>query len=126
MLCDKPLMRFVLTPLAVAVLLVIAATAFAQTDTGKITGTVKDQNGAIVPGASITVTNTRTGEERSAKANDDSNNYLAERTSSTARAEGTNVDDRLRALEEELRQQKQMLTEMRDIIADQRRVIETL
>src|SRR2546427_261192 len=54
MLCDKPLMRFVLTPLAVAVLLVIAATAFAQTDTGKITGTVKDQNGAVVPGANIT------------------------------------------------------------------------
>jgi len=35
------------------------------------------------------------------------------------------VDDRLRALEEEVRQQKQMLTEMRDIIADQRRIIES-
>ncbi|HBB98168.1 MAG TPA: hypothetical protein DC054_22515 [Blastocatellia bacterium] len=71
MLRYKSLTRFLLTPLAVAVILVIAATAFAQTDTGKITGTVKDQNGAIVPGANITVTNTRTGEERSAKANDD-------------------------------------------------------
>ena len=71
MLREKSLVRFLLTPLAVAVILVIAATAFAQTDTGKITGTVKDQNGAIVPGANITVTNTRTGEERSAKANDD-------------------------------------------------------
>src|SRR5438874_4031850 len=71
MLREKSLIRFLLTPLAVAVLLVIAVTAFAQTDTGRITGTVKDQNGAIVPGANITVTNTRTGEERSAKANDD-------------------------------------------------------
>ena len=114
MLCDKPLMRFVLTPLAVVVLLVIAATAFAQTDTGKITGTVKDQNGAVVPGANITVTNTRTGEERSVKATEDT------------KPPDTNMDDRLRALEEELRQQKQMLTEMQDIIADQRRVIETL
>jgi len=107
-------MRFVLTPLAVAVLLVIAATAFAQTDTGKITGTVKDQNGAVVPGANISVTNTRTGEERSVKATEDT------------KPPDTKVDDRLRALEEELRRQKQMLTEMQDIIADQRRVIETL
>ncbi len=72
MLREKPLVRFVLTPIAVAVLMfAIAATAFAQTDTGKISGTVKDQNGAIVPGANITVTDTRTGLERSAKANDD-------------------------------------------------------
>src|SRR6185503_18241589 len=71
MLVDKPLVRFVLTPLAVAVLFLFAATAFAQTDTGKISGFAKDQNGAIVPGANITVTDTRTGLERSAKANDD-------------------------------------------------------
>src|ERR1051326_5722619 len=71
MLREKPLVRFVLTPLAVAVLMIFAATAFAQTDAGKISGSVKDQNGAIVPGANITVTDTRTGAERSAKANDD-------------------------------------------------------
>jgi hypothetical protein len=65
------LVRFVLTPIAVAVLMIFAATAFAQTDTGKLSGFVKDQNGAIVPGANITVTDTRTGLERSAKANDD-------------------------------------------------------
>ena len=114
MLSEESRTRFLLTLLAVAVLLVIAATAFAQTDTGKITSTVKDQNGAIVPGANVTVTNTRTGEERSAKANDDAN------------VPDTSVNDRLRALEEELRQQKQMLTEMRDLIADQRRVIESM
>ena len=72
MLRQMPLVRVVLTPFAVAVLLVFfAATAFAQTDTGKISGTVKDQNGAVVPGASISIVDERTGTERSAKANDD-------------------------------------------------------
>src|SRR5882724_12711493 len=71
MLREKSRLRCLLNPLAVAVILLISVTALAQTDTGKIAGTVKDQNGAIVPGANITVTNTRTGEERSAKANDD-------------------------------------------------------
>src|SRR5436190_24029908 len=71
MLREKPLVRFVLTPLAVALLLVLAAPAFAQTDTGKISGTVKDQNGAIVPGANVSIIDERTGTERNAKANDD-------------------------------------------------------
>src|SRR6266436_6540533 len=39
---------------------------------------------------------------------------------------GTNVDDRLKALEEELRQQNQSLTEMRAIVAEQQRVIGAL
>jgi len=71
MLRENSLVRFVLTPIAVAVLMMFAATAYAQTDSGKISGFVKDQNGAIVPGANITITDTRTGLERSAKANDD-------------------------------------------------------
>jgi Carboxypeptidase regulatory-like domain len=71
MLRQRSLTRLVLTPLAVAVLLLFTATAFGQSDTGKISGLVKDQNGAIVPGANVTVTNTRTGEERSLKANED-------------------------------------------------------
>src|SRR6058998_2395155 len=103
MLREKSRTRFLLTLLAVAVLLlVIAATAFAQTDTGNISGTGKDQNGVIVPGANLTVTNKHTRDERRAKAND------------YAKAADTDVDDRLRALEEELRQQKLMLTEMRE------------
>jgi hypothetical protein len=40
------------------------AAALAQTDTGRIVGTVTDQNGALVPGASVVVRNDRTGEER--------------------------------------------------------------
>lgn len=46
----------------------LALTAFAQTD-ARIAGTVKDQNNAVVPGATITVKNTRTGEERTATSN---------------------------------------------------------
>lgn len=41
----------------------------AQTDQGRIVGTVRDQNGAVVPGATIVVKNDRTGEERTATAN---------------------------------------------------------
>jgi len=105
-------MRILLTPLAVAALLVIAGAAVAQTDTRKITATAKGQNRDIVSAANIT--NARDSEERSAKNND------------VARSPNNSVDDRLRALEEELLQQKQMLTEMRELIADQRRVIEGL
>ena len=46
--------------------LLFVGVASAQSDSGRIGGTVKDQNGAIVPGATITVTNVRTGEARTA------------------------------------------------------------
>jgi hypothetical protein len=94
--------RLLLTPLAILLLLLSLAGASAQTDTGKITGTVKDQNGAIVPGANITVTNERTGEERSAKSNEDgffvvaalkasSYRIIAESTGLSAKAEKVNL-----------------------------------
>jgi hypothetical protein len=57
--------------LLIATMLMVPASILAQSDTGKISGFVKDQNGAIVPGANVTVTNEKTGDERSAKANDD-------------------------------------------------------
>jgi hypothetical protein len=71
MLGERSLTRIVLTPLAVAVVLIFTATAFGQADTGKISGTVKDQNGGLVPGANVSIVNERTGVERNAKANDD-------------------------------------------------------
>src|SRR5205807_1487751 len=71
MLLKKSLTKFLITSVAIIALLILSGVAFAQTDTGKISGFVKDQNGAIVPGANITVTNQRNGDERSAKANDD-------------------------------------------------------
>ena len=61
--------HFLLPALVAAVL--GSTAAFAQTDTGRITGTVKDQTGALVPGATVTARNDRTGDERSATANDD-------------------------------------------------------
>jgi hypothetical protein len=47
----------------------------AQTDQGRIAGRVVDPHGAIVPGASVTVTNAGTGEKRTVAANS-SGEYL--------------------------------------------------
>jgi hypothetical protein len=47
--------------LAFALLLLAAGAAFSQTDRGTIRGTVLDTTGAVIPGASITVTNAATG-----------------------------------------------------------------
>lgn len=47
-----------------------ASSAIAQAD-GRITGTVADKNGAIIPGAVVTVTNETTGEARTVTAKDD-------------------------------------------------------
>jgi hypothetical protein len=42
--------------LALTLSAILSASASAQVDTGSITGTVKDQSGAIVPGATVTIT----------------------------------------------------------------------
>src|SRR6185436_13404915 len=48
---------------------VLAPAAFAQTDQGRISGTVRDQTNAFVAEAKVSVKNERTGEERSATTN---------------------------------------------------------
>jgi hypothetical protein len=53
------------TALTCLVVLGIATTAFAQFDRGTISGTVKDAQGGIVPGATVTVTSLQTQQSRS-------------------------------------------------------------
>jgi hypothetical protein len=48
------------------VLLSAPAAAMAQTFTGAISGSVKDSSDSVVPGATVTVTNTKTGQSRTA------------------------------------------------------------
>jgi hypothetical protein len=55
---------FVRAPGACVAVLVVAAAAWAQAPVGTIAGTVRDQTGAVVPGASVTITNQGTGVER--------------------------------------------------------------
>ncbi|MGB2714586.1 MAG: carboxypeptidase-like regulatory domain-containing protein [Vicinamibacterales bacterium] len=49
----------------VALMVVAAAPAFAQIDRATISGTVKDASGGVVPGVTVTVTNTATQQPRS-------------------------------------------------------------
>jgi hypothetical protein len=42
----------------------------AQVDQGRIAGTLHDGSGAVIAGVTVTVTNGRTGEERTALTND--------------------------------------------------------
>jgi hypothetical protein len=48
--------------LAIAICLVFSVAAFAQSDVGTIVGFVKDQSGAVVPKATVTIRNEATGE----------------------------------------------------------------
>jgi hypothetical protein len=54
-----------------------ASTAWAQATTAQISGTVKDQSGAVLPGVEITVTQTATGGKRSTITNETGNYVLA-------------------------------------------------
>ena len=45
-----------------------AATAFAQVESGQIAGTVTDESGAVIPGATITVKNLASNAQRSAQS----------------------------------------------------------
>ena len=56
---------------ALFVLTLLSTAAFGQTETGQIVGKVIDPNGAVVPGATVTVKSADTGREVNATANDE-------------------------------------------------------
>lgn len=61
--------------LLVMYLFILASIGFAQSPTGTIRGTVTDSSGAVVHGASISITNVQTNEARTA-ISDDSGRYI--------------------------------------------------
>ena len=61
---------FTFFTLIVATVLCLSFAAFAQRTTGDIQGTITDPNGAVVPGASITVTGKSVGYSRTFQADD--------------------------------------------------------
>ena len=62
--------RIVLSALGVCLFAMAAASvSFAQTVNGRVTGTVKDTSEAVVPGVKITLTDTKTKQERTAQTN---------------------------------------------------------
>jgi hypothetical protein len=58
--------------------LVLAPSVFAQLTTGTITGIVTDETGALVAGASITVTSIQTGATRSSQSNSEGSFFFPE------------------------------------------------
>ena len=63
-------LALVLGTISFAGLLVLAPSASAQKSTGTITGTVSDPSGAVVPGATVSLVNERTGAAREAVTNE--------------------------------------------------------
>src|SRR5205085_7755715 len=55
----------------IAVVLLLAVAAAGQTNKGGIAGTVLDQDGAAIPGATVTVTNAGTGQKQTVTTSDD-------------------------------------------------------
>ncbi|MGH9355080.1 MAG: carboxypeptidase-like regulatory domain-containing protein, partial [Terriglobia bacterium] len=52
-----------------AALILITATAFGQVNTGRISGTVADSSGGLIPGAQLKATNTDTGQTLMTQSN---------------------------------------------------------
>jgi hypothetical protein len=59
-----------------ACIICLCTAVFAQTVTGTLQGTVKDPNGAVLPGATVHIRNVETGQERTVTTNDEGS-YVA-------------------------------------------------
>jgi hypothetical protein len=60
-----------------AITFLLTGTGRAQSDTGRVTGTVTDSSGALIPGAAVTLTNTATGVIQTATSGNDGNYSFA-------------------------------------------------
>lgn len=59
--------------LILSFVLCLSAIAFGQSETAQLSGTVVDATGAVVPGATVTITSTKTGFTRTTTTNDEGN-----------------------------------------------------
>ncbi|HEY2976263.1 MAG TPA: TonB-dependent receptor [Pyrinomonadaceae bacterium] len=72
MTTQRPLSLFAFRALLLfALCALLLAVAHAQTATATLSGTIVDQNGAVVPGADVTIINTGTGLQRQATTDDE-------------------------------------------------------
>src|SRR5437867_4196305 len=79
---SHPMLRFLFTVICLGIL-ATAQTAFGQTTgSGTLRGTIKDPQGAIIRGATVTLINQRTKDERKTTTNDDGNYVFASVTPS--------------------------------------------
>ena len=69
--------------IGICALLLLTVASFGQGDQARFSGTVRDQSGAVIPGATVTVRNERTGEERTATSTQDGNYAVANLKPST-------------------------------------------
>src|SRR4030095_15560617 len=69
--------RSLLIALALVTVGLLQIPAMAQADQGRIVGTVTDANGGVVPGATVTIKNEKTGEERTATTNESGYDIVA-------------------------------------------------
>ena len=71
--------------------LVFSVMAWAQADTGRISGTVKDSTGAVIPGATITIVSEKTGQERSVMSNELGNYIVPQLPAATYTVKGSSA-----------------------------------
>ena len=57
--------RVLTTAISLTVLLLLSGIVMAQNPLGRIVGTIVDQTGAVVSGATVTITNEATGQQQS-------------------------------------------------------------
>src|ERR1700746_2625193 len=70
-ICTFPRLKTIFSSIAVALLVALSASAQSQITTGTIQGTVKDANGAVVPGANVEIRNKDTNIPRNLVTNED-------------------------------------------------------